>query len=107
MELNGPLGINPSDKQSWWDPIAGARVSLPLCNKFSLHVTGDIGGLEWGGSDFTWQAYPYFNWQFTKCASLQVGYRFLSVDYETGSGLNRFKYDVLTQGPQLGFTFHF
>jgi hypothetical protein len=36
-----------------------------------------------------------------------MGYRFLSTDYETGSGLNRFKYDILSQGPQLGLTLHF
>jgi hypothetical protein len=58
-------------------------------------------------SDLTWQAYPCFNWQFTKWASLQAGYRWLYTDYETGSGLNRFKYDMLTHGPQIGFTLHF
>jgi hypothetical protein len=38
---------------------------------------------------------------------LQAGYRFLSTDYETGSGVNRFRYDVRVHGPQLGFTLHF
>jgi len=70
-------------------------------------VNGDIGGVEWGGKDFTWQVYPFFNWQFTKCASLQAGYRLLYTDYETGSGFSRFKYDMLTSGPQVGFKFQF
>ena len=43
----------------------------------------------------------------TKWGSLQAGYRWVYVDYETGSGTSRFRYDVLTQGPQLGFTLHF
>ena len=47
------------------------------------------------------------DWQISKLASVQVGYRFLYTDYETGSGLNRFKYDMLTSGPQVGFTLHF
>ena len=37
----------------------------------------------------------------------QVGYRWLGTDYETGSGTSKFKYDVVAQGPQIGFTFHF
>ena len=106
LALNGPLGVNPSGTQDWWDPIIGARVSLPVWKKLSFNVSGDIGGFG-AGSDLTWQAYPCFNWQFTRVMSLQVGYRFLYTDYETGSGLNRFKYDMLTSGPQIGFTFHF
>jgi hypothetical protein len=106
LALNGPLGVNPSGTQDWWDPIIGARVSLPVWKKLSFNVSGDIGGFG-VGSDLTWQAYPCFNWQFTRVMSLQVGYRFLYTDYETGSGLNRFKYDMLTSGPQIGFTFHF
>jgi hypothetical protein len=106
LELTGPLRVNPSDTKDWWDPIIGARVSLPLGKKFSFNVSGDIGGFG-VGSDLTWQALPYFNWQFTKCASVQVGYRFLYTDYESGSGATLFKYDILTSGPQVGFTFHF
>jgi hypothetical protein len=106
LEFSGPLGIHPSNTEAWWDPIVGTRISLPIAKKWSFHVTGDIGGFD-VGSDFTWQAFPYFNWEFAKHASLQVGYRFLSTDYEIGSGLNRFKYDVLIHGPQIGFTLHF
>jgi hypothetical protein len=102
----GPLGRNPSGTQDWWDPIVGANLSLPLGKKFSFSVRGDIGGFG-VGSDLTWQAFPYFGWQFAKWGSLQLGYRWLYMNYETGSGASRFKYDMLIQGPQLGFTFHF
>ena len=37
--------------------------------------------------------------------SLLAAYRALYVDYETGSGLDRFRYDMLTQGPMVGITF--
>jgi hypothetical protein len=47
------------------------------------------------------------DWRFAKWGSLQAGYRWLSMNYETGSGVNRFKYDMLIQGPQIGVTFHF
>jgi len=39
--------------------------------------------------------------------SLQACYRCVYMDYETGSGTSQFKYDVLSQGAQIGFTFHF
>jgi len=106
LDLNGPLGKNPSGTHEWWDPIVGGLVSLPIWKSISLHVKGDIGGFG-AGSDLTWQAYPYLNWQISKLASVQAGYRLLYTDYETGSGLNRFKYDMLTSGPQVGFTLHF
>jgi len=110
VEIRSP-GILPaarvsSGTEDWWDPIVGATLTLPLGEHFSLNVRGDIGGFGLG-SDFTWQAFPYVNWQFTKWGSLQLGYRWIYADYETGSGSNRFKYDVLTQGPQLGVTFSF
>jgi len=104
----GPLGIAraASGTQDWWDPIVGANLSLPFAKKFSFNFRGDIGGFG-VGSDLTWQAFPYVNWQISRCCSLQAGYRWVYVDYETGSGANEFKYDVLTQGPQLGVTFRF
>ena len=88
------------------DPIVGANLSLPLGKNFSLNVRGDIGGFG-VGSDLTWQVFP------TLAGNLPIGDRskpgtcWLYMDYETGSGASHFKYDVLTQGPQLGVTFSF
>ena len=39
--------------------------------------------------------------------SLYVGYRALDMDYESGSGNDLFRYDVLTAGPQIGVAFRF
>ncbi len=39
--------------------------------------------------------------------SLEVGYRWLDLDYSTGEGNERFAYDVLTQGPVGGLVFRF
>jgi hypothetical protein len=105
-QLSGPRERNPSGTQDWWDPIVGAQLSQPLGYNFSLNVRGDIGGFG-AASDLTYQAFPYIGWQFAKWGSLQLGYRWIYADYETGSGQDRFKYDVLTQGPQLGITFTF
>ena len=106
MDVTGPRGRFSSGTQDWWDPIVGTQLSLPLGKHFSLNVRGDIGGFGLA-SDLTWQAFPYVNWQFTKWGSVQLGYRWIYADYETGSGRDRFQYDVLNQGPQLGVTFTF
>ena len=84
----------------------GANLALPLGKGFALKLRGDVGGFG-VGSDFTWQVYPYLDWRFAKWGSLQAGYRWLYMDYETGSGADRFAYDMMNQGVQLGFTFHF
>jgi hypothetical protein len=107
VNFHGPLGLVRGGTQDWWDPIIGAQLSLPLVGK-KLTFDGrfDVGGFG-VGSDFTWQAYPYLNWRFAKWGSAQLGYRWLGTDYETGSGANKFRYDVVVQGPQIGLTFHF
>lgn len=105
-DISGPFGRNPSGTQDWWDPIIGANVSLPLSKKFSFNLRGDVGGFG-VGSDLTWQAFPWLNWQLSESASLQAGYRWVYTDYETGSGATLFRYDILTQGPQLGFSWRF
>jgi hypothetical protein len=105
-DINGPFGRNPTGTQEWYDPIIGGNVNLPLSQSFSFNLRGDIGGFG-VGSDLTWQAFPNFEWHFSKSASVQLGYRLLYNDYETGSGLNKFKYDILTSGPQIGFAYHF
>ncbi len=106
LDLNLPPGKVRGGTQDWWDPIVGVNLSLPLSGqKLTFDGRFDVGGFG-AGSDLTWQAFPYVNWRFAKSASLQVGYRWLGTDYETGSGLNRFKYDVVLQGPQIGLTIH-
>jgi hypothetical protein len=110
-ELRGPGAIIPagvlqSGTQEWWDPVVGGLVNVPLGSGFSFNVRGDVGGFGLG-SDLAWQAFPYLSWQFSKWGSIEAGYRWLCMDYQTGSGQDRFKYDLLNQGPQLGFTFRF
>jgi hypothetical protein len=108
IEGTGPLGVfrSASGTVDWWDPVIGARISVPLVETLSLDVMGDVGGFG-VGSDLTWQALPTLNWRFSKWASVQAGYRLLYSDYSQGSGNNQFGYDILTHGPQIGFTFHF
>lgn len=107
LTFNGPAGRVKTGTQDWWDPIVGAQLSLPLIkDKLSFDGRFDVGGFG-VGSDITWQVFPHLNWRFAKWGSVQLGYRWLGTDYETGSGANRFRYDVVLQGFQLGLTAHF
>jgi len=109
-ELRGP-GVLPTPRipagtQEWWDPIIGANLRLPFARQFRFNLRTDIGGFG-VGSDITWQAYPSVSWHPYNWCSLELGYRWVYMDYSDGSGLNSFRYDILTHGPQLGFTFSF
>ncbi len=107
ITFSGPAGRVATGTQDWWDPIIGVNLSVPLINdQLSFDGRFDVGGFG-AASDLTWQVYPCFNWRFSDWGSLQVGYRWLGTDYETGSGPNRFRYDVVLQGPQLGLTARF
>lgn len=107
ITFRGAAGRVEVGTQAWWDPILGANLSLPLL-KGCLSLDGhfDVGGFG-AASDLTWQAFPYVNWRFARWGSAQLGYRWFGTDYETGSGVNRFRYDVVLQGPQIGLTAHF
>lgn len=106
LTFSGPAGRVATGTQEWWDPIVGANLSLPLIkDRLTFDGHFDVGGFG-AGSDVTWQAYPYLNWRFSRRGSVQLGYRWLGTDYETGSGVNKFRYDVVVQGPQIGLTLH-
>jgi hypothetical protein len=108
--LEGRLTFKPTNQprsqdKTWVDPIVGLTLRSPG-NRLLLGLYTEIGGFG-AGSDFTWQAYPNLGITLTDTASLNFGYRWLGVDYSTGEGNEAFRYDVLTQGPVIGFGFRF
>jgi hypothetical protein len=105
-DLRGPQGRTGTGRQSWWDPVVGADLQLPIKGKIGLRVHGDVGGFG-AGSSFSGQIEPMLDWRLGKVVSLQMGYRWLYADYATGSGLSLFRFDILTQGLQFGANFHF
>ncbi len=92
--------------KSWVDPFVGVHVTAPLATRWRLGVHGDIGGFG-VGSDLAWHAYADIGFQASDLVSILLGYRAIDMDYEEGEGPDRFTYDVLTAGPQLGVAFRF
>jgi hypothetical protein len=82
------------------------RIHQKLGERWRFTLQGDIGGFG-AGSDFAWHLFPVVEAAVGKRASLAFGYRVLGMDYETGSGSEFFKYDVITGGPIIGMTFRF
>lgn len=108
LRINAPLQVRSvDDSKTWFDPIVGVQFRTPdTGRRVHAQVYTEIGGFG-VGSDFTWQIFPTIGVRLTERASLEFGYRWLDIDYETGEGVTLFKYDVLTQGPLVGFAFRF
>jgi opacity protein-like surface antigen len=100
------LGVAVGDTKTWVDPIAGLSLRTPAGHALQLRVYSEVGGFG-AGSDFAWQVFPTLAIHFTDSMSLDLGYRWLDIDYSKGEGNDRFTYDVLTQGPVVGFGFRF
>jgi opacity protein-like surface antigen len=100
------LGVEVDQDQTWVDPLVGLILRTPGGNRLHAQVYTEIGGFG-AGSDFTWQVFPTVGYKFTDRFSLEVGYRWLDLDYKAGEGNERFAYDVLTQGPVGGLAFRF
>ena len=108
--LSRGVAIAKSGTHQWVDPFIGARLRYVPAPGEEIAIRGDVGGFG-AGSKFTWQAMATYNWLLCVEGPLTidgyVGYRALSVDYETGEGRSRYEFDVLQHGPVLGLTGRF
>jgi hypothetical protein len=94
------LGINFSGSQNWADPLVGGRIQTPLSPKVDVTIGGDVGG--WGaGSQLDYQFAGLLGFKLKPKLALQMGYRYLHVDYRNGSTI----YDTTTSGALLGLSF--
>jgi hypothetical protein len=108
LRINAPLQVRSADgSKTWFDPIVGLQVHTPNAGgRWHAQLYAEFGGFG-VGSSFTWQIFPTVGVNLSKRASLEFGYRWLDIDYSSGEAATLFKYDVLTQGPILGFAFKF
>ena len=99
--------VDVSMTQTWVDPLIVARVMTRFDDSnWRLGMVADIGGFGIG-SDFAWQVNPFLGYQFSKLFEIDLAYRWLAMDYETGSGADYFLYDMVISGPELALLFHF
>jgi hypothetical protein len=91
------------------DPLVGLRLRHQFTPGQTAFVRGDVGGFGLG-SLFSWQAVAAYSyaWSFDRYAlAATVGYRALSANYTTGSGIDTRGVDAVFHGPIMGFSVKF
>ena len=106
LRFDGPLQLSTDQSKTWVDPLVGLILHTPGARRVGVKLYTEIGGFG-AGSTFEWQLFPAVAIALTKRASIDVGYRWLDMNYASGDGTEKFGYDVRTQGPVLGFAFKF
>ena len=107
LRLSGPIQErNFKVSEDWVDPVIGLRLTKQLSEKWELGGLAHIGGFG-VGSDFTWQLSGDLTYAFTERTHLAMGFRYIDFDYEDGSGLDYFKFDVAEYGLAVGLRFDF
>jgi hypothetical protein len=106
LEFKGSQNRVFEDTKNWVDPLVGLAIQQPLGGRWHFAVQGDIGGFG-AGSDFAWHVFPRIGIDIGKNSRFGFGYRALGMDYETGSGNELYRYDVITSGPVIGAVFRF
>jgi hypothetical protein len=101
ISSRGPFAVrSASVEEDWIDPIVGGQVAMDLTPKWELVARGDVGGFG-VGSDFQWNVLGGLTYRFHPTTNVFLGYRALYQDYETGSGRERFLWDITQHGPLL------
>lgn len=95
-------GSTISASEDWIDPFVGLQGRLNLTERFYLAARADIGGFG-VGSDLTWNLFGAIGAHLGTHAALELGYRYLSIDYESDTLL----FDAALDGPFIGFRWTF
>ncbi len=108
LDMTSALGndLSGNASKTWVDPIVIARAQGAIQQKWIWQLRGDLGGFGIG-SDFTWQLQANAGYRFSKLFQATLGYRYIGIDYDQGSGTDRFLYDVDTFGWVVRLGFHF
>jgi len=100
----GGGGSSSGASQDWGDIFFGARYTKALGAKWLLSIRGDIGT---GGSQFAWFGNAGIGYRLSDLLTLALGYRILSLDYQTDPGPDYYRFDAALGGPGLVLAFTF
>lgn len=95
-----PAGSSRSDNVNWTDGFVGVRGTYALTDKWSLIGYADAGT---GGTKYSWQLIGGTNYDFSKSLVGKIGYRIISMKYESPD----FLYQLKTQGMYVGLGIKF
>lgn len=80
----------------------GIRARYNFSDDWYAAFRGDVGGFGIS-SDLTVNLFAALGYELSERTTLELGYRYLSIDYSRGG----FTYDVDTKGPFMGIGFTF
>lgn len=102
VELNGlgPVGIRRKGSQDTVQPFLGVRGDSKVSEKWHWNYRVDIGGFQ--QDDSSLQAYLGMTYHRNESWFMNFGVRALRMNYEDGSGSNRFEHRLTYIGPQFG-----
>lgn len=104
----GSTGGTLGTTEDWVEPFTGGRVIWDLNKKISFNVRGDAGGFGIGSaSNLTWQIAGGVDYKILENMIFNVGYRYVELDYDHGSGSDRLGVDLRAKGPFVGLTITF
>jgi len=95
-------GAESDLKESWVDPIIGARARYDFSDHWFGTALIDYGGFD-GSNDTTWQALGTVGYQFNDRWSVQGGYRYMDIEKEMAGA----DVKIGLSGPIIGFTVRF
>jgi hypothetical protein len=102
----GPLGnaVTLRADADWVDPIVGVIASTDVGANGSATLRADIGGFG-VGAELAWQLVGALAYRVIPGLSVVAAYRHLDMDYDSGNGADRFRFDAAMSGPAFGITF--
>jgi hypothetical protein len=110
LDFSKGIALARSGSVDWVDPLIGGRIRHQLATGQEIVLRADVGGFG-VGSQFSWNALAAYSWEVAVRDGVTysglLGYRALDVDYEQGSGRNKYEYDVLQHGPVTGLSINF
>lgn len=97
-----PTSNSASEAAVWANPVVGLRLGWNVTEKLRLIGEADIGAWTVGSSS-TYNLYAGANYAVAPGTRLELGYRYLAFEYDTG----RVTTDVRMHGVALGVTIGF
>jgi opacity protein-like surface antigen len=107
QEINNFPGVGTlGGSRDWFELVLGAQFLVPMGEKWLATARGDVGGFGIGeASDLTASAMAGVGYEFARNWLVKLGYRYYTIDYSTGSGLDTFGVEGNMHGPWIGVSY--
>lgn len=96
------VSASASRTETYVEPLIGLRAGYAVNDRLAVTALGDIGGFG-AGSELTWELFGGLAYAVTDRIRGELGYRYLSIDYDSGAA----ELDAQLHGPAIGVTFSF